>query len=182
MTLQSTRNCISYALCFFEHATVPDILASASSVMYPVFLNTLHFVHVFRFALSDDVSIPPALCERRSAHKRYVQNILKENVSFRRCKNRWDDNITMDQEILHFETENFFKLLCDINISCTNCLACSCQWQSAQVGSQRVYVLIPTLYFSDTVLLNVLLVPYTYTWIWLVPALLKGVTSAENVI
>jgi len=41
----------------------------------------------------------------------------------------------MDLKIQHFRAENFFKLLCDIDISCTNCLASSCQWQSAQVGS-----------------------------------------------
>lgn len=48
--------------------------------------------------------------------------------------------------------------------------------------TQRVYVLITTLYFSDTVFLNVVLVRYIYTWGWLVPTLFNGVVSTMKVI
>ena len=63
----------------------------------------------------------------------------------------------MELKIQHFRTENFFKLLCDINI-------------------------VTTLYFSGTVFLNAVLVRYIYTWGWLVPTSLNGIISTMKVI
>lgn len=94
-------------------------------------------------------------CARGDAH--ICPEYPEGNMSFRRCQNRWDNNIKMELKIQHFRVENFFKLLSDINI-------------------------ITTLYISGTVFLNVVLVRYIYTWGWLVPTSLNGIISTMKVI